>query len=841
MENEVDPLLGVVLDRRYELTEFIAAGGMGRVYKGVQLTLNRVVAIKLLKDFSDGVDEFQKRFFLEASLCARLTHPNTIRIFDYGCHDEDTFYIVMEHLQGQSFKDVIVDYGALAPRRAVCAVRQACAALVEAHEAGLVHRDLKPSNLFACPDGLGGDLVKILDFGVVKQMSVDMEITQVHSTMGSPQYMSPEQIRSSEVDGRSDLYSLGVMLFQLLTGRVPFTGTEVMDVVLKHITDPIPSMKEVNPALVVPPEVEAIVERAMQKNADDRYPHAREMLMALIEAETLLGGDTSGFHDAVSAADLSQNVSLMEMPTGVLDMDTIEQVEAPVSAGSDDYDDTVPIESTFEVLREMTLEGYRAYIDLNCPYCYALFERVSRWGLGDQIEWCMVEHHSHVLEGGFDLHQEELLTTEVFEVHHRAPDVDLKLPPDRCNSTLATWLVVSVARLFPESSNTFRRAVYRALWIDGLNIGEPAVLEDLLRMNDLPPELLEMCEEAPEDFQTWQKAWDKGPYDHSIPVLTHVPSNRVLIGLADERTLAAFLLGERARVVDSTVCFYQQRPTILLCGWMSHVWALLEDARNRCEVIQAPTARRASEVIGENAVPELLVVEGGHISASELEDLGKLARSRSIPWVLATSTPSPEEEIEALSAGATEYLPVEGDCRIARVRLERILKDRYDFASQKRYSPTDTLTGLPTRKVLLERLEEEWGRAERGQEPLSLVMINLQGFKAYNKTHGYLCGDSCLKEMAKRFGRLMSHTGNLLVRFSGNEFTVLMPGTNLEQANEFSARMIAEWDAAGEQSRAGETMGMLRATEGVSTMVPSMANSMHELIDKAHRDLRDRR
>jgi diguanylate cyclase (GGDEF)-like protein len=544
----------------------------------------------------------------------------------------------------------------------------------------------------------------------------------------------------------------------------------------------------------------------------------------------------------VAVAELSENVSLMEMPTGVLDMESAGDLNSTIHDGdSDECEETVPLASTFEVLRNMTLEGYRAFIDLNCPYCYAMFERVARWGLGDQIEWCMVEHDAHVLDGPFDLNQEELLTTEVFEVHHRAPDVDLKLPPDRCNSTMATWLVVVVGRLFPESKNTFRRAMYRALWIDGWNIGDHEILKDLLRLNGLPVELLEMCGEAPEEFLAWQKAWDKGPYDHSIPVLTHTPTDRVLIGLADERTLAAFLLGERARVVDSTVCFYQQRPTILLCGWMSHVWALLEGLRDRCEVIQAPTARRASEVIGENAVPELLVVEGGHVSSAELEELGKLARSRRIPWVVATSTPSPEEEIEALSAGAVEYLPVEGESQIARIRLQRILKDRYDFASQKRYAPTDALTGLPTRRVLLERLEEEWSRAERGQEELSLLMINLVSFKAYNKAHGYLCGDRCLKDMSKRFGRLMSHTGNLLVRFSGNEFAVLMPATNHEEATAFGAQMVAEWESEREQNRSAGRDGLIRVTEGVATIVPRATNSMHDLIDQAHQDLRLRR
>ena len=211
MSETAESLVGTELDGRYRLTSFIEEGGMGRVYRGVQNALDRTVAIKLLKDPPSVADDFQRRFFLEASLCARLTHPNTIRIFDYGCCAQTGhYYIVMEFLEGRTVRQVLRDEGALPPLDAIELVRQVCAALIEAHAAGLVHRDLKPSNLFACPDGMGGRRIKILDFGVVKQIDADVEITQVQSILGSPQYMPPEQARGLEVDGRSDLYSLGV-------------------------------------------------------------------------------------------------------------------------------------------------------------------------------------------------------------------------------------------------------------------------------------------------------------------------------------------------------------------------------------------------------------------------------------------------------------------------------------------------------------------------------------------------------------------------------------------------------------------------------------------------------
>ncbi|MDE0882482.1 MAG: serine/threonine-protein kinase, partial [Myxococcota bacterium] len=161
-----DPMIGQVLDGRYELTEFIAEGGMGAVYKARQRALDREVVVKLLLPNVRSVDEFQQRFFLEASLCARLSHPNIVRIFDYGCHAANTYYIVMEHLKGMTLQQFFRKRGHLSIRRSLGMAKQVCAALVEAHDQGLIHRDIKPDNLIVSEDAMGRDFVKILDFGV---------------------------------------------------------------------------------------------------------------------------------------------------------------------------------------------------------------------------------------------------------------------------------------------------------------------------------------------------------------------------------------------------------------------------------------------------------------------------------------------------------------------------------------------------------------------------------------------------------------------------------------------------------------------------------------------------
>lgn len=819
-----ESVIGTVLDGRYRLTSFIAEGGMGCVYRGIQEALDRPVAVKLLKDSTEGSVDFQRRFFLEASLCARLAHPNTIRIFDFGCcASSHHYYIVMEFLQGRSVRQLISDEGPLPPPMALNIVQQVCAALIEAHGAGLVHRDLKPSNLFSTPDGMGGKRIKILDFGVVKQLNTDLEITQVQSVLGSPQYMSPEQIRGQDVDGRSDLYSLGIILFQLLTGHLPFRGRDAMAVVMKHITEPIPAMFEVNPTVAVPLAVEEIVATAMAKDPNDRFPDAKSMLVAVNEVAESLGGEWLNAQQHAS--------TFQDIPTGILETLSIEE---SVADAPEDI-----TQSMVDQLQDVQLDGYRAYIDLNCPYCYALYERLCLWGLVDQIEWCTIEHESHVLDGDFDLRQEEMLSSEVFEVHHRAPDIDLKLPATRCQSTMATRMLAVLHRLFPEAANAVRRATYRALWQDGKNIGDAGVLTEILEQHDVPTEVLEMCAEKPPEFTEWQREWTKGGYDNSIPVLTHRPSGRVLIGLADQSSLAQFLLGERKRVVDRTVCFYQRKPTVLLCGWLSHLWPLVDDINDRVEFIQAPTARRATEMLAEHVVPDLFMIEDGHVDAKEWQTLGALARGRSVPWLMASANPDTDREIEALSFGAIEYLPVVDDSRVARARLQRILNDRFRLTRSKRHTQTDPLTRLLSRRTLLERLESEWERALERSEPISVILANIDGFKAFNKAHGYLVGDQFLMDFARDIrGFRFSHEC-VPGRFGGNEFLFILPNCMADLARQTAEHLRSHVAAMNVYNRATEAP--LSISVGVFSVSPDAISSVYGVVDGAHTDLQNAR
>jgi len=291
-----DPLLGRVLNDKFRIVEVLGAGGMGRVYKAVQSPLERMVALKVLNpQYSEGKDPgFQKRFFMEAAVTSKLRHPNTVTIFDYGKTDDGVLYIAMEYLEGQTLAHLLANAGALPWLRALNVAQQVARSLREAHRVGLIHRDLKPANIMVLAQEDDHDLVKVLDFGLVKSFlpdrdgPQDVEITQAGVILGSPLYMAPEQARNVS-DPRSDVYSLGVVMFQMMLGRPPFTAPQSIDVIFKHINEAPPSFTSIWATHDVPRDVETLVMRCLNKRPEERFQSMDEMLEAIRRCASAAG------------------------------------------------------------------------------------------------------------------------------------------------------------------------------------------------------------------------------------------------------------------------------------------------------------------------------------------------------------------------------------------------------------------------------------------------------------------------------------------------------------------------------------------------------------------------
>jgi tRNA A-37 threonylcarbamoyl transferase component Bud32 len=282
---------------QYRLMESIGVGGMGEVYKTEHLMLKRPCAIKLIKQSSQADLTAIKRFEKEVKTTARLTHWNTVEIYDYGHTDDGTFYYVMELLPGMSLEDLVERHGPLPPERAVYLLRQICAALPEAHHVGMIHRDIKPANIFASSRGGQFDVAKLLDFGLVKEdTDASRDGTTSTSFCGTPLYMSPEQALSYDaVDARADIYSLGAVAYYLLTGETPFSGGKVLELLAAHRNAEVIPPSRLNS--VVPTDLDQIILKCMAKKPSDRFQDADELRHAF---EKCSAGNRWGAEDAAT-------------------------------------------------------------------------------------------------------------------------------------------------------------------------------------------------------------------------------------------------------------------------------------------------------------------------------------------------------------------------------------------------------------------------------------------------------------------------------------------------------------------------------------------------------------
>ena len=319
----VDELLGTTYLNKYHLESVLGAGGMGVIYQGRQIFLDRIVAIKMLKNNLASV-KARMRFHQEAKAASQLNHPGIVGIIDFGVDEQDRPYMVMEHVEGCTFSDLLRERLALSVQDALPVFLEICDALSEAHHKGIVHRDLKPSNimLVATPDGKVH--TKLLDFGIAKMLDIQDQtlqgMTKTGEALGTPLYMSPEQIQGTKVTYKSDLYSLGCMLYTCLTGTPPFVGENKLRTMEKHCTTaPLP-LRQASRGKDFPPGIEPIVMRLLEKNPADRFASVDELKDALIDMAVQNRYMKRPQVESAGSGQLYLTGAIPEMPKSISDM-----------------------------------------------------------------------------------------------------------------------------------------------------------------------------------------------------------------------------------------------------------------------------------------------------------------------------------------------------------------------------------------------------------------------------------------------------------------------------------------------------------------------------------------
>ena len=314
MRQQQDPNIGRdLLGGQFQILQKIGSGGMGAVYKAVQPAMNRMVAVKILHPKLANRKDLVSRFRREARAMSHLTHPNTVKVLLYGELDDGSLYIVMEYLEGKNLNQTVRKEGPLPVERAIPVLIQVCGALQEAHLQGIVHRDLKPENIFLSTNGGLKDFPKVLDFGLAKVTERELRpgsvmLTQEGMVFGTPEFMSPEQAQGKVLDARSDIYSLAVILYEVLTGKLPFDARTPMEYIQLHVTKPPIPLDERVPGKRFAQGLWTVLARALEKKPEQRFQSAAEFAEAL---KPYAGGSGKGYTAMMpkSASDVIQQAA----------------------------------------------------------------------------------------------------------------------------------------------------------------------------------------------------------------------------------------------------------------------------------------------------------------------------------------------------------------------------------------------------------------------------------------------------------------------------------------------------------------------------------------------------
>lgn len=476
------------------------------------------------------------------------------------------------------------------------------------------------------------------------------------------------------------------------------------------------------------------------------------------------------------------------------------------------------------------------YADLNCPFCYALHESLSSMNYLDRVTWQCIEHAPQI---NFDMHDINAiaeLRAEVTKVKTLAPDVTINIPSGRPNTHIANEILTEIQQLYPRQANGFRTRLYRALWVEGKNIGDSAVLEQLLEESGIrhPQVTQAICDK----LQQWQQEWEQGDFSRNIPALITVEGNK-LLGFPSPQLLTLFIYGDSVNMSseNDAICTLQPREHILIAttdtAFCKNMTATLADYD-----IHACTSNEEAISICQSATPPALVFLDAQLDGySTCQTISEHAQNLIIPVILLTSVRDDESEIKAFEMGAADFIRKDISPAVLRARTRTLLRLKRANDLLDEVAHMDPLTEIPNRREYNRVIDLEWRQSIRTQKPLAIILIDIDYFKKYNDNYGHVEGDKCLRIFARFLQSSIRRPTDLVARYGGEEFVIVLPDTDEKGATQVAEFIKKELAAFNIPHAFSATDGQLTVSQGIAGYTPTLAHRPKELVAAADRAL----
>jgi diguanylate cyclase (GGDEF)-like protein len=482
---------------------------------------------------------------------------------------------------------------------------------------------------------------------------------------------------------------------------------------------------------------------------------------------------------------------------------------------------------------------YVVYADLNCPYSYAMFHRLKALDLLDRVEIRLVEHAQDI---GLYGNTPDILTelaSDVFKVRSQAPEVTIALPPERPDSRFANLCAIAAKQIDQSKARTFIDLFYNALWVEGQDIASPTVIYEALQTAGLPTELsIDMDTE--DQLDDWQESWEVAGVGCRVPAIV-AEDKRTLVGLATEEELSAFMGGEltEREYTARTLCKYSDHHTLAIFApnGIEHVWQTIDGLRKQYNILMPATLNDLKKhLLAQEETPDLLLIDGSDSAMESLlacQNLIQKIHNAFIPIAIINGDTDDAAELQAYEHGVSDYIPQHRAVGIVKARIKMMLELKRSRDILERSARIDGLTGVNNRREFEKVLEMEWRRASRGRQQLSLILIDVDHFKAFNDHYGHLAGDSCLRQVAGAIQGALNRSHDAVFRYGGEEFVVLLPETDRLGAEAVAQRIRTDIMSLGIKHERSSTGLVVTASQGVCALTPSNSHSPHELVEKA--------